>query len=193
MAAGECVRDHVVFTGLVGSRKVIPLQLRDTVMVLAVCGAGRYAAKEILEGRMVGVQVKPVTVEPRAEMLHCPCDCQALALSGTVAALHIGKDATGVPNCVMAAFGILLGEDRSESGAAGIRVEVKLLAKIRLDETRERHQRLLKISKGCVMGRSREVLNIRAAFAFAGKIIERGRGVCEARDVIAKEITSAQV
>ena len=87
--------------------------------------------------------MKPVTVKPRAEMLHCPCDCQALTLSGTIAALYVYKDTAGVTNRLMTAFGILLGEDSSESGAVGIRVEVKLLAEIRLDETRERHQRLL--------------------------------------------------
>jgi hypothetical protein len=43
-------------------------------------------------------------MEPWAKVFHCPGDCQAFALSGAVAALHICEDAAGVPDGLMAAI-----------------------------------------------------------------------------------------
>ena len=61
--------------------------------------------------------------------------------------------------------------------AAGIRVEVKLLAKIRLDEAREGHRRLFRIQKGCVMGRGPKVLDGGVPLALARQVVERGNNV----------------
>ncbi len=72
MAAGECVGDRVVLASLVNGSEIIPLQLRDPTMVLAVRAAGCRATKKILEGGMVREEVEPVTMEPRAEMFNCP-------------------------------------------------------------------------------------------------------------------------
>ena len=53
---------------------------------------------------MVREQVELMAMEPWAEMLHCPGDCQALALCGAVAALHIREDAAGIPDGLVAAI-----------------------------------------------------------------------------------------
>ena len=71
----------------------------------------------------------------------------------------------------MVTIGVLLSQDGSEGGTAGIGVEIKLLIEVRLDETREGHQRALKFHEGRVMGWSPKVLNIRIAFSLAGQVI----------------------
>jgi hypothetical protein len=50
VAAGQRVRDHVVFTSLVRSGEVVPLQLSNPPVVFSVGAAGSCASKEILKG-----------------------------------------------------------------------------------------------------------------------------------------------
>ncbi len=71
-------------------------------MVLAVGAAGCRAPKKVLKGGVVRKKIKLVTMEPRAEVLHCLGHCQALALCSTVAVLDIRKDAVGVTNRLVA-------------------------------------------------------------------------------------------
>ena len=130
VVARERVWDHIVFTNFVGGSEVTPLQLGDLAMMLAVGAAGCCAPKEVLKGGVVRKKVKLMTMEPRAEVLHCPSHRHALALCSVVAALDIRKDAAGVTNRLVATIGVLLGEDRAEGRAAGNRMEIKLLAEV---------------------------------------------------------------
>ena len=50
VAAGQRVRDHVIFTSLVRCGEVVTLQLSDPPVVLPVGAAGSCASKEILKG-----------------------------------------------------------------------------------------------------------------------------------------------
>jgi hypothetical protein len=104
VAAGQRVRDHVIFTSLVRGGEIVTLQLSDPPVVFPVGAAGSCASKKILKSGVIRKQVELMAMKPWAEVLHCPGDCQALALCGAVAALHIRKDAAGVPDGLMAAI-----------------------------------------------------------------------------------------
>ncbi len=93
----------------------------------------------------------------------------------------------------MAAIRVLLGEDCAEGRAASICVEIKLLAEVVLDEAWKGHQCLLQVQESIFVGGGPEIFHSSIAFALARQVVERGSGVSEPRDVITKEIASAQV
>ncbi len=109
-----------------------------------------------------------LAVKSRAEMFHCLGGCQALALCGTVAAFHVREDAARVAYGLVVTVGVLLSQDSPEGGTASVCVEIKLLAKVWLDEARERHQRAFQVRESRVMGRGPEVFNVRIALSLAG-------------------------
>ena len=49
VAAGQRVRDHVIFTSLMRGGEIVTLQLSDPPVVFPVGAAGRCASKEILK------------------------------------------------------------------------------------------------------------------------------------------------